>query len=73
MWNTFVHAKLYSNNKKIIENISWMGIANLDEKHYSPMLVNEFYSGLLLRSTELRTLLGLILRFNTLLLMDMRG
>ena len=73
MWNAFVHANFYSDMKKFIENMSWMGIANLDEKHYSPMLVNEFYSGLLLRSTELRTLLGLILRFNTLLLMDIIG
>ena len=29
-----------------------MGIANLDEKYYSPMLVNEFHSGLLLRSDK---------------------
>ena len=55
MWNAFVHANFYSDMKKFIENMSWMGITNLDEKHYSPMLVNEFYSGLLLRSTELRT------------------
>ena len=52
MWNAFVHANFYSDMKKFIENMSWMGIVNLDEKHYSPMLVNEFYSGLLLRSNE---------------------
>ena len=52
MWNTFVHANFYSDVKKFIENMSWIGIANLDEKCYSPMLVNEFYSGLLLRSDE---------------------
>ena len=52
MWNAFVHANFYFDMKKFIENMSWMGISNLDEKHYSPMLVNEFYSGLLLRSTE---------------------
>ena len=38
--------------KKFIENISWIGLANLSEKCYSPMVVNEFYSGLLLRSDE---------------------
>ena len=52
MWNTFVHANFYFDMKKFIENMSWIGIANLDEKHYSPVLVNEFYSGLLLRSNE---------------------
>ena len=52
MWNAFVHANFYSDVKKYIENMSWMGIANLDEKCYSPMLVNEFYFGLLLRSNE---------------------
>ena len=52
MWNAFVHANFYSDVKKYIENMSWMGIANLDEKCYSPILVNEFYSGLLLRSNE---------------------
>ena len=52
MWNAFVHANFYVDVKKYIENMSWMGIANLDEKCYSPMLVNEFYSRLLLRSNE---------------------
>ena len=52
IWNAFVHADFYSDVKKYIENMGWMVIANLDEKCYSPMLVNEFYSGLLLRSDE---------------------
>ena len=38
--------------KKYIENMSWMSLANLSEKCYSLMLVNEFYSRLLLRSDE---------------------
>ena len=29
-----------------------MGLANLFEKCYSPMLVNEFYSGLLIHAEE---------------------
>ena len=49
MWNAFVHANFYSDVKKYIENMNWMRIANLDEKCYSLMLVNKFYSGLLLR------------------------
>ena len=52
MWNAFVHANFYSDMQKFIENMSWMGIANLDEKYYSLMLVNEFYLGLLLQSNK---------------------
>ena len=52
MWNAFVHANFYSDMKKFIENMSWMGIANLDEKYYNLMLVNEFYLGLLLQSNK---------------------
>ena len=32
MWNAFVHANFYFDMKKFIENMSWMGIANLDKK-----------------------------------------
>ena len=42
--------------KKYIENMSWMSLVNLSEKCYSLMLVNEFYSGLLLRSDECENL-----------------
>ena len=42
--------------KKYIENMSWMGLANLSEKHYSLMFVNEFYSGLFLRFDEYKNL-----------------
>ena len=29
-----------------------MGLATLSEKHYSPLLVNEFYSGLIMHADE---------------------
>ena len=38
--------------KNYIEKMSWMGLANLSEKCYNLMFVNEFYSGLLIHSNE---------------------
>ena len=32
--------------------MGWMGLANLSEKCYSPLLVNEFYFGLLILASE---------------------
>ena len=51
-WNTFVHVNFYFDVKKYIENMSWKGLANLSEKCYSLMFVNEFYFGLLFRFDE---------------------
>ena len=59
--------------KKYIENMSWMGLANLFEKYYNLMLVNEFYFGLLFRSDEYENPLGLIMMSCTPLLMDTKG
>ena len=55
-WNAFVHANFYSDVKQFIENMSWMSLAHLSEKCYSPMFVNEFYFGLLLRFDEYENL-----------------
>ena len=52
LWNVFAYANFYSDMKNYIEKMSWMGLANLSEKCYSPMFVNEFYSGLLIHSDE---------------------
>ena len=32
--------------------MGWMGLANFSEKCYSPLLVKEFYSGLLIHANE---------------------
>ena len=48
----FAHTNFYIEVKNFIENIGWMGLANLLEKCYSPLLVNEFYSGLLIHASE---------------------
>ena len=38
--------------KNYIEKMSWIKLANLSEKCYNPMLVNEFYFGLLIHADE---------------------
>ena len=36
--------------------MGWMGLVNLSEKCYSPLLVNKFYSGLLIHANEYENL-----------------
>ena len=52
MWDVFAHANFYFDMKNYIKKISWMGLANFSEKYYNPMLVNKFYSGLLIHVDE---------------------
>ena len=48
----FTHANFYTEVKNFIENMGWMGLANLSEKCYSLLLVNKFYFGLLIHASE---------------------
>ena len=48
----FAHANFYTEVKNFIENMGWMGLVNLLEKCYSPLLVSEFYFGLLIHANE---------------------
>ena len=50
--DVLAHANFYTEVKNFIENIGWMGLANLLEKCYNPLLVNEFYSRLLIHASE---------------------
>ena len=52
LWDVFAHANFYTEVKNFIENIGWMGLADLSKKCYNPLLVNEFYSGLLIHASE---------------------
>ena len=52
LWDVFAHANFYTEVKNFIENMGWMGLANLSEKCYSPLLVNEFYFRLLIHAKE---------------------
>ena len=51
----FAHANFYTEVKNFIKNIGWMGLANLSEKCYSPLLVNEFYFRLLIHASEYKS------------------
>ena len=51
-WNAFVHANFYAKVHKYFENMSWLGFVALPEKDYSYLLVNEFYSKILIHVNE---------------------
>ena len=52
LWDVFAHANFYTKVESYIENMGWMRLANLFKKCYSLLLVNEFYSGLLIHVSE---------------------
>ena len=52
LWNVFAFANFYTKLYTYFMNMSWMGLANLSEKFCCPLLVNEFYSGLLMHADE---------------------
>ena len=52
LWDVFAHVNFYIEDKNFIENMRWMGLANLSEKCYNPLLVNKFYSRLLIHAIE---------------------
>ena len=33
-WHAYAHANFYNEVKKYIDNMSWMGLANLSEKNF---------------------------------------
>ena len=39
LWDVFAHANFYTEVKNFIENMGWMGLANLSKKCYNPLLV----------------------------------
>ena len=52
LWNVFSFANFYSEPHNYFEKMNLMGLATLSEKHYSPLLVNEFYSELIMHVDE---------------------
>ena len=57
MWKTntvefFAFANFYSELHAYFEKMSWMGLKNLSKKYFCPLLVNEFYSGLIRHADE---------------------
>ena len=53
LWNVFVFANFYSELHAYFEKMS---LANLSEKYFCPLLVNEFYSGLIRHADEYENL-----------------
>ena len=51
-WNAYAHANFYTEVKKYIDDMGWIGLANLLEKNFSIVLVNEFYSGIVRSASE---------------------
>ena len=52
LWNVFAFANFYFELHDYFKKMNWMGLATLSEKHYSLLLVNEFYSGLIMHADE---------------------
>ena len=52
LWNVFAFANFYTELHDYFVKMSWMSLANLFEKFFCPLLVNEFYSGLLMHADE---------------------
>ena len=51
-WNAFVHANFYTEVHKFLKDMSWLGLVALPKKDFSFLLVNEFYSGILIHADE---------------------
>ena len=62
LWNVFAFANFYTELHNYFVKMNWMGLANMSEKFFCPLLVNEFYSGLLMHADEYETLCTLDLK-----------
>ena len=49
-WNGYAHADFYLTVQKYLEDIGWLDLARLPEMNYIPLLVNEFYYGILVHA-----------------------
>ena len=57
LWNVFAFTNFYSDLHDYFEKMNWLGLTTLSEKHYSPLLVNEFYSELIMHADEYENLM----------------
>ena len=48
----FAFANFYTKLHAYFVKMSWMGLTNLFEKFFCPLLVNEFYFGLIMHAAE---------------------
>ena len=52
-WNAIIHEPFGSELKTFLTNMDWIGLANITEDKYSTHLVNEFFSGILVKKSDL--------------------
>ena len=52
-WSAIIHEPFGSELKSLLTNMDWIGLANITEDKYSTHLVNEFYSGILVKKSDL--------------------
>ena len=52
-WNAIIHEPFGFELKNLLTNMDWIGLANITEDKYSTHLVNEFYSGILVKKSDL--------------------
>ena len=52
-WNAIIHKPFRFELKTLLTNIDWIRLANMTEDKYSTHLVNEFYSGILVKKSDL--------------------
>ena len=54
--DAYANADFYPMVMKYLEDMGWLGLATLSEMHLSPLLVNEFYFGIVLKAKEYENL-----------------
>ena len=51
-WNAIINEPFGTELETLLTNMDWIGLANMTENKYSIHLVNEFYSGILVKKNE---------------------
>ena len=52
-WNAIINEPFRIELKTLLTNMDWIGLANMTENKYSTHLVNEFYSSILVKKSDL--------------------
>ena len=52
-WNAIINEPFGTELKTLLKNMDWIGLTNMTENKYSTHLVNEFYSSILVKKSDL--------------------